>query len=231
MPRSTSKYKLYLYIFFLIFLTSIFNFKFLDNYQGMFSLKKININGVSYKEKKNIEEELSDLKNINIFKITDNKVLEKLAKFNFIESINVKKIIPSTINLNLSKTSILGRTFINGDEFYIGKNGKFINSNQIYQKYNTPTVFGEFQIKEFLKLYNILNNQQLKINSVEQYYFFKNRRWDLVFSNGLILKLPSKNIINSIKIYKKLLDSGNLKNTKIIDLRVIDQIIVTNKND
>ena len=231
MPRSTSKYKLYLYIFFLIFLTSIFNFKFLDNYQGMFSLKKININGVSYKEKKNIEEELSDLKNINIFKITDNKVLEKLAKFNFIESINVKKIIPSTINLNLSKTSILGRTFINGEEFYIGKNGKFINSNQINQKYNTPTVFGEFQIKEFLKLYNILNNQQLKINSVEQYYFFKNRRWDLVFSDGLILKLPSKNIINSIKIYKKLLDSGNLKNTKIIDLRVIDQIIVTNKND
>ena len=231
MPRSTSKYKLYLYIFFLIFLTSIFNFKFLDNYQGKFSLKKININGVSYKEKKNIEEELNDLKNTNIFKITDNKVLEKLAKFNFIESINVKKIIPSTINLNLSKTSILGRTFINGDEFYIGKNGKFINSNQIYQKYNTPTVFGEFQIKEFLKLYNILNNQQLKINSVEQYYFFKNRRWDLVFSNGLILKLPSKNIINSIKIYKKLLDSDNLKNTKIIDLRVIDQIIVTNKND
>ena len=52
MPRSTSKYKLYLYIFFLIFLTSIFNFKFLDNYQGKFSLKKININGVSYKEKK-----------------------------------------------------------------------------------------------------------------------------------------------------------------------------------
>lgn len=231
MPRSTSKYKLYLYIFFLIFLSSIFNFKFLDNYQGKFSLKKININGVSYKEKKNIEEELNDLKNTNIFKITDNKVLEKLAKFNFIESINVKKIIPSTINLNLSKTSILGRTFINGDEFYIGKNGKFINPNQIYQKYNTPTVFGEFQVKEFLKLYNILNNQQLEINSVEQYYFFKNRRWDLVFSNGLILKLPSKNIINSIKIYKKLLDSDNLKNTKIIDLRVIDQIIVTNKND
>jgi len=231
MPRSTSKYKLYLYIFFLIFLTSIFNFKFLDNYQGMFSLKKININGVSYKEKKNIEEELSDLKNINIFKITDNKVLEKLAKFNFIESINVKKIIPSSINVNLSKTLILGKTFINGEKFYIGKNGKFINSNQIYEKYNIPTVYGEFQIKEFLNLYNILNNQRLQIDSIEQYYFFKNRRWDLVFSNGLILKLPSKNIINSIKIYKKLSDNDYLTKKKIIDLRVIDQIIMTNNNE
>ena len=231
MLPSISKYKLYLYLLFLIFLSSIFNFKFLENYHDKFSLKTININGVSYKEKKNIEKELNNLKNINIFKIRDNKVLEKLNKFNFIESINVKKIIPSSINVNLSKTSILGKTFINGEKFYIGKNGKFINSNQIYEKYNTPTVFGEFHIREFLNLYTILNKQQLKIDSIEQYYFFKNRRWDLVFTNGLILKLPSKNVINSIKIYKKLLDNDNLKNTKIIDLRVIDQIITTNKNE
>ena len=231
MLRSTSKYKLYLYIFFLIFLSSIFNFKFLEDYQEKFGLKYININGVSYKEKKIIGEELSNLKNTNIFKITENKVFEKLAKFNFIESINVKKIIPSSINVSLSKTSILGKTFINGEEFYIGKNGKFINSNQIYDNYKTPKVFGKFKIKEFLNLYNILNNQKLDMDNIEQYYFFKNKRWDLVFSNGLTLKLPSKNIVKSIKIFKKLLNNDNLTNTKIIDLRVIDQIIITNKNE
>ena len=231
MPRSTSKYKLYLYIFFLIFLTSIFNFKFLDNYQGKFSLKKININGVSYKEKKNIEEELSDLKNINIFKIKEDKVLEILTNFNFLESINVKKVIPSSININLSKTSVLGKTFINGEEFYIGKNGKFINSNQIFEKNKTPTIFGEFGIKEFLKFYNILNSQNVEVSNIEEYYYFKNRRWDLVFSNGIILKLPSKNIKDSIKIYKQLLDNDKLSNTKILDLRVFNQIIMTNKNE
>ena len=231
MLRSTSKYKLYLYIFFLIFLSSMFNFKFLEDYQEKFGLKNININGVSYKEKKNIEKELSNLKNTNIFKITENKVIEKLAKFNFIESVNVKKIIPSSINVNLSKTSILGKTFINGEEFYIGKNGKFINSNQIYDNYKTPKVFGKFKIKEFLNLYNILNNQKLDMDNIEQYYFFKNKRWDLVFSNGLTLKLPSKNIVKSIKIFKKLLNNDNLTNTKIVDLRVIDQIIITNNNE
>ena len=226
-----SKYKLYLYLFFLIFLSSIFNFKFLENYQDKFSLKTININGVSYKEKKNIEEELNNLKNTNIFKIRDNKVLEKLNKFNFIESINVKKIVPSSLDVDLSKTSILGKTFINGEEFYIGKNGKFINSNQIFEKNKTPTIFGEFGIKEFLKFYNILNSQNVEVSNIEEYYYFKNRRWDLVFSNGIILKLPSKNLTDSIKIYKQLLDNDNLSNTKILDLRVFNQIIMTNKNE
>ncbi len=230
MLPSISKYKLYLYLFFLIFLSSTFNIKFLEKYHNKFTLKSINISGVFY-EKKIIEKELNKLKNMNIFEITEDKVLEKLAKFNFIESIYVKKIIPSSININLTKTSILGKTFINGEEFYIGYNGKFINSNQIFEKYKTASIFGEFETKEFLNLYNILNNQKLVINNIEQYYYFKNRRWDLVFSNGLILKLPSKNLKDSIKIYKKLLDNNNLSNVKIVDLRVINQIIITNKNE
>ena len=80
-------------------------------------------------------------------------------------------------------------------------------------------------------MYNILNNQKLEIDNIDEYYYFKNRRWDLVFSDGLILKLPSKNIKHSIQIYKQLLDIDNLSNTKIIDLRVINQIIMTNKNE
>tara|TARA_B100000989_G_scaffold189481_1_gene142680 strand:+ start:1273 stop:1968 length:696 start_codon:yes stop_codon:yes gene_type:complete len=231
MLQSINKYKLYLYLFFLLFLSSIFNFKFLENYQDMFILKNININGVSYKEKKYIEEELYKLKNTNIFKITENKVLDILTKFNFIDSTYVKKVLPSSININILKTDILAKTFINGEVFYIGKNGKFINLNQIFEQYKTATVFGEFEIKEFLNLYNILSNQQLEIANIEQYYYFKNRRWDLVFSNKLVLKLPSKNKSDSIKIYKQLLDNGNLTNIKIIDLRVNNQIIMTNKNE
>ena len=52
MPQSISKYKLYLYFFFFIFLSSIFNFQIFDNFQNKFSLKKININGLPYNEKK-----------------------------------------------------------------------------------------------------------------------------------------------------------------------------------
>ena len=78
MHQSINKYKLVLYLFFLIFLSSIFNFKFLENYQDKFSLKTIHINGISDEEEKNIKIELDKLKNINIFKKTLQRLMVKI---------------------------------------------------------------------------------------------------------------------------------------------------------
>ena len=107
MPQSISKYKLYLYLFFFIFLTSIFNFKFLENYKNKFSLKEIQITGLPDYEKKMIEKELNKLQNTNIFKINKDRVSEILNQFSFLDKIYVNKAMPSTINLNLSKTQII----------------------------------------------------------------------------------------------------------------------------
>ena len=231
MHPSISKYKLYLYLLFLIFLSSIFNFKFVEIFKDKFSLKEITISGISQHEKKMIESELNNFRNTNIFKLNKNKILETIKKFNFLENIHINKIIPSTINIDLSKTSILGKTLIDGEIFFIGKNGQLINSHQIFQNNKIPMVFGEFKVQEFLKIYNILNSHHLEVVQIEKYYYFKNKRWDLLFSNGIELKLPSKKIEDSIKIYKQLLDNDYLINIKTIDLRVADQIILTNKNE
>ena len=231
MLQSISKYRLYLYLFFFIFLSSIFNFQFLKNYHDRFSLKVININGLSINEKKTLEIDLKNFKNINIFELSEDKVLETLNKYKFLENIYVNKIIPSTININLSKTAILGKTFIDGENFFIGKNGKFINSNQLIEKNKVPEIFGDFKINEFLNLQKILNIHDLEVNKIEKYYYFKNKRWDLLFSDGLTLMLPSKDIEKSIMIYKEMFINNNLINTKTIDLRVTNQIILTNKNE
>lgn len=231
MLQSINKYRLYLYLFFFIFLSSIFNFQFLKNYHDQFSLKIIKINGLSINEKKAIEIDLIKFKNINIFELSEDNVLETLNKYKFLENIYVNKIIPSTININLSKTAILGKTFIDGENFFIGKNGKLINSNQLIEIDKVPEIFGDFKINDFLNLQKILNIHDLEVNKIEKYYYFKNKRWDLLFSDGLMLMLPSKDVEKSIKIFKEMYISNNLINTKIIDLRVNNQIILTNKNE
>ncbi len=231
MHLSINKYKLYLYVLFFIFLSSIFNLKFLEFYQNKFNLKNINITGLSMTEKKIVENELENLKNINIFKISRDKVFERLNKFNFLENISVDKVIPSSLDIHVSLTSIIGKSLRNGEIYYIGKNGKFINPNQLFIDNEIPTVFGDFEIDEFLNLQKILNKNKIEISKIKQYYYFKNKRWDLLFTNGIILMLPSKKIKNSINIYKKILKSENITNIKIIDLRVPNQIILTTNNE
>ena len=231
MPQLISKYKLYLYLFIFIFLSSIFNFQILENYQDKFSLKNININGLSYNEKKNIQNELNKLKNTNIFKLKKDKVLEKLKNFNFLENIYVNKVIPSSLEINISKTPILAKTIIKGEKFFIGKNGNFINSNLLTEQNNLPSVYGDFQIDEYLILIKILKKHVIDIENIKAYYYYKNKRWDILFSNNISLMLPSKKVEDSIKIYKKLLEHNNLINIKIVDLRVSNQIILTNNNE
>ena len=231
MRQLTSKYKLYLYLFFFIFLTTIFNFQFLKNFQDKFSLKTINIYGLSKDQKKIVEIELRNFKNTNFFKLKKDEVLEKLNKFNFLESIYVDKIIPSSLNVNLSNTPIVGKTIINGEKLYIGNNGKLINENQVYEKNDVAIVFGDFAISDYLNLLKILEKYQLDLNNIEKYFNYKNNRWDLFFSNGQILMLPSKKIEESINVYLKLRENNYLLNTKIVDLRVTNQIILTKNNE
>ena len=231
MPQSISKYKLYLYFFFLIFLSSIFNFQILDNYQNKFSLKNININGLTYDETKILQIELNKLKNQNIFYLKKDKVLEKLTNFNFLENIYVNKVIPSSININISKTAILGKTIKKGKKFYIGKNGNFINPNLLTEENNLPSVYGDFQIDEYLSLIKKLKKHDIDIRNIKEYYYHKNKRWDLLFFNNITLKLPSKKDEESLKIYKKLLNNNDLINIKIIDFRVSNQIILMKNND
>ena len=231
MLRSVNKYKLYLYVVFFVFLSSVLNFQILFNYKDKFSIKKINIYGLSYNEKKIIENEVNYLKGTNFFKLNKYDILEKLNKFNFLENIYVNKIVPSALNINLTKTAIIGKTLIKGKIYFVGENGKLINPDQVFSVNDTATLYGEFKVKEYLNLIKILNDQKFDTSKIKEYYFYKNKRWDLFFSNGQRLMLPSKKIPEAIKIYKELLINKKLINTKIVDLRVTNQVILTKNNE
>ena len=57
---------------------------------------------------KNGSNELINFQNENIFQLNRDKVLEKLNKL-ILENIYINKIMPSSINVELSKTLILGK--------------------------------------------------------------------------------------------------------------------------
>ena len=64
--------------------------------------------------------------------------------------------------------------------------------------------------------------------SVKEMEFIERRRWNLIFSNELIVKLPETNISKSLENLKKLIERDKILKSNIIevDLRINDRAII-----
>ena len=229
MPRSINKKKIYFYLFILLFLSTTFNFSFVENIRKSKLLNKIDIEGLNKKEQEILKNELSMFLNKNIFLLDESEILKKLDAFKFFDKVYIQKILPSTINVLVKKTRILGITYIDGKKYFVGKNGKLIPSFQIDNIYELPTIFGNFSVSEFLILQNIFKKNQIDINKIKKYFYHKNKRWDLEDVNGITIMLPSKKIVNSLKIYNSLIENNKIEKLRIIDLRIPNQMVLTHE--
>ena len=151
-----------------------------------------------------------------------------MSDLNFLEKVEIKKKFPSTITIKASRTDIIGITYKNQKKYYVGLNGKFILPENLTSNERLPLIFGNFKIQKFIKLLNILKNQNIDSNLISKYYFHKNKRWDLYLKDNIIIKLPSKNIENALDKYKNFKKLDKVKPNIILDLRISNRIVIKN---
>ncbi len=229
MHQSINKKRIYFYLIVFLFLSTSFNFNLLKSFKEISLINSIDIEGLSQNEAVLIKDELKIFLNSNAFFLDKDLILQRLNKFNFLENIIVKKILPSKINIYLKKTKFIGSLIIDGEKYYIGSNGKFTISRQVNNEKNLPLVFGKFEVNDFLKLQDILIKQKINLNKIDKYYYYRNKRWDLQNKDGLLIMLPSKDLNASLQIYKKLIYNVDLNSIKVVDLRIPNQIILTDE--
>ena len=205
-----------------LFLGTFTNKKFLN----FTSLKIDNYEIIGLKELKNdqIYNDLSYLKNENLFFLKKEKIIKIIETQKIVEKFSVFKKYPSNLQIKVEKTNFLALTKKNGQDFYIGSNGNLIKVSDYI--FNLPFVFGNIEIKEFLKLKKIIDNSNFNYKNIRNLYYFKSRRWDIETKNGLIIKLPVKRLEDSFEKLLKLYEKEEFKNSTIIDLRQSNQIIL-----
>lgn len=213
-----------IYIFFLIFLT-------------LSTLTNKNISQLNFFNKKNFKiidksefkediiiQDLYVLKNENLFFLKKEKILDIINSYPVVENSFIFKNYPSNIYININRTKLLAITKKNGKNFYIGSNGNFIKSEEKIKK--LPFIFGDVEISDFLKLKTIIESSDFEYNDIRNFYYFKNKRWDIETKKGLLIKLPSKNLEIAFEILLKILQNKQFANTTKIDLRQNKQIIL-----
>ena len=228
MHLSINKKRIYFYIICLFLITSITNQEILSNFKKLFLIKKININLDKPELNNKILLNLNYLIDKNILFLNKKNFLTKISSINYLENIKIEKNYPSTIIFSANKTKLLASTFINQKKYYIGENNQFILAGDINISKNLPTIFGKFNISEFIDLQNELNNQNIDQSSILKYFFHKNKRWDLYYPNNKIIMLPNKNITEAITLYKKFETENKIGPDTIIDLRIENRLVLTN---
>ena len=228
MHLSINKKRIYFYIICLFLITSISNQKIFHNVKKFFLIKKININLDKPELNNKILSNLDYLIDKNILFLNKKNFLTKIGSINYLENIKIEKNYPSTIVFSANKTKLLASTFINQKKYYIGENNQFISAKDINVSKNLPTIFGKFNISEFIDLQNELNNQNIDQSSILKYFFHKNRRWDLYYPNNKIIMLPNKNITKAITLYKKFETENKIGPDTIIDLRIENRLVLSN---
>ena len=214
--------KIFVYLFFLIFLGTINNLT-LSNFEVP-KIKNIEITGLDQNEKKDIVKKLNFLKFENLF-FLEKSILEQIILSNkYVEEIIINKNFPETLEVHILKTNILAITFKNGEKYLIGSNGNLIKYDGL--DYNElPIVFGKFEVKEFLNFKEKIDSSKLKFSNVKKLYFFTSKRWDIKTIDDKLIKLPRVNVKNSLNQYSILKNNNIFQKTTIFDFRQKNQII------
>jgi len=229
MHQLIDKKKIIFYIFIFLFLSTINNTKIINYKKKLSKLKEIEVKGLNENLNLSIQKDLEFLLNKNIYKL-DYKIIEKiLEKNNFIENYNVLKYYPSKIVIDLKQTKFIATTFKNNQKFIIGSNGKLIDHKIINYKKNIPNVFGNFTNKDFIDLIKILKMKNFKFDNIEDFFYYPSGRWDIKTNNNLIVKLPTKDVDKAIDKFNLIINNDKLKEYNIIDLRITNQIILSNE--
>ena len=216
------KNKIIVYLLFLLVLSTT-NGKFVGNQNNYSSkINNIIIEGLPNAETQKISNELNYLFYKNILLVNKNNIQKIISKYNIIEVYSVKKIYPSTININIIPTKFIAR--LSNNDQLVGANGKLIEGKQNSEI--LPQIFGEFDSLNFLQFKKITTRSKFTFANFKTLYFFPSNRWDILTYDGILIKLPQDNISKSLNLAYKIINNNDFKNKNLIDLRVNNHLII-----
>tara|TARA_B100001121_G_C18664939_1_gene610825 strand:+ start:307 stop:978 length:672 start_codon:yes stop_codon:yes gene_type:complete len=214
--------KILAYFFILLLFGSINNLKL--NTFSLYEIKNIKIFGFNDYENKIFIEKINNLNLENIFFLNIKELKNIFNSYNLIETYKIKKKYPSTLHIKIKKTEFLAKISYDNKLFLIGSNGKLIDN--VSNTLPLPFVFGKPDLNEFLKLKKIIDQSLFSYKEIESLYFFPSKRWDIKLKENVLIKLSKDDINNSLNYSYEILKDQNFKKIKVIDARILNQIII-----
>ena len=187
-------------------------------------LKKITVKNNFLVKEQDIQNLLLAVYGKNLI-FLDNYVIEKaLIQNSFIETFNIKKIYPDTLNIVIFEKKPIAILFNKKKKFYLSEKIELIDFIELKNYQNLPYVFGNKN--EFKIFYDNLKKIDFPFHLIKKYTLYDSKRWDLETTNNKIIKLPPRDYIKNIDNYFDLIKKKDFQKYKVFDYRIDNQLIL-----
>ena len=193
-------------------------------------IKTVNVIGVNFSDTQKIKK-MSSENGKSLFTFDLKNAAEEIKNLNWIKKVNIKKSFPNTLNIFITENDPFALLLKDQKVYLIDIDGELIveeNEDAILESERLliSGIDSEINLPNLISSLNIYYPEILL--SVKEMEFIERRRWNLIFNNKLIVKLPESNIGKSLGNLKKLIERDKILKSNIIevDLRINDRAII-----
>ena len=160
----------------------------------------------------------------NLIGLNFNSIKEIVESSEWVKRASIKKVLPSTLKINVTENDPYAIYFQEGKSFLIDLDGSIITEINL-NNYEDDLLFvrGENSPELLEQLIRDISITFPNLTqTLEEVEFIEKRRWNLKLNNKLLVKLPDENIQQSIKNLKQLFEEQEVMESNIIeiDLRI-----------
>ena len=215
---------IFFYLIIFIILSSIHNSNFKN--KNFFSVKKIDVIGLSKTNNLFLEKRLVGYIGYNIFTLK-RESFEFINSINFIKKYNIKKVYPNQLKFYLEPAKAISVVKHFDKLVVLANNGKIIDLENLPM--NVPKVTGINNIEKVFQTLKMIDKSNFEIKNIKKIEFFPSGRIDIEFRNKKKIKFPTNYTVDNLNFASKILGDDKYNNFRVLDLRIPNKIITYDK--
>ena len=200
--------------------------KFLIN--NGFKIENVLITGTRNLSNNYIKDIIEIYKDGSIFNIDLSSIYNKIKQNSWVKEVSIERVLPNIIKIKILENQPIAIWQNKKNNKLITANGDIIFDGNVNDfKNDFPIIKGNKSKENISSILEILETNQNFYENIWSLTFINERRWDLHFNQGLVVRLPSKDIKKAWEKIIKLQKNYNVLNLKLteIDLRNPKQIL------
>ena len=193
-----------------------------------FKIENVLITGTQNLSNNYIKDIIEIYKDGSIFNIDLSSIYNKIKQNSWVKEVSIERILPNIIKIKIIENEPIAIWQNKKDNKLITANGDIIFDGNVNDfKNDFPIIKGKKSVENIFSILKILKTNQNFSKNIWSLTFINERRWDLHFNQGLVVRLPSKDIKKAWEKIIKLQKNYNVLNLKLteIDLRNPKQIL------